>query len=206
MLYNQLKAQGYKSPQLCNLQPNSASQIFDSNPTKSTATTLVYKTGIPMQIATSLKGTPGRLRLVDVDLDGFPDIILTLVNSGLSTNTYLYSNVDDKERQGLRTFKQSDRLKSLLGVDDALLVTFMDLDEDGRIDYLVQISQKGVPSLRLIYNNMISDSFFVKALMLNSKLEKSDNIYGDTSMGVSYRFVVTDLEDNKYVLVGSQSS
>ena len=159
-----------------------------------------------MQIATSLKGTPGRLRLVDVDLDGFPDIILTLVNSGLSTNSYLYSNVDDKERQGLRTFKQSDRLKSLLGVDDALLVTFMDLDEDGRIDYLVQISQKGVPSLRLIYNNMISDSFFVKALMLNSKLEKSDNIYGDTSMGVSYRFVVTDLEDNKYVLVGSQSS
>ena len=206
MLYNQLKAQGYKSPQLCNLQPNSASQIFDSNPTKSTATTLVYNTGTPMQIATSLKGTPGRLRLVDVDLDGFPDIILTLVNSGLSTNSYLYSNVDDKERQGLRTFKQSDRLKSLLGVDDALLVTFMDLDEDGRIDYLVQISQKGVPSLRLIYNNMISDSFFVKALMLNSKLEKSDNIYGDTSMGVSYRFVVTDLEDNKYVLVGSQSS
>jgi len=39
--------------------------------------------------------------------------------------------------------------------------------------------------------------------MLNSKQETSDNIYGDNSMGVSFRFVVTDLDDNKYVAVGT---
>jgi hypothetical protein len=51
---------------------------------------------------------------------------------------------------------------------------------------------------------MVSDSFFIKALMLNSKQEKSDNIYGDHARGCSFRFVVTDLDDQKYVVVGAQ--
>ena len=60
--------------------------------------------------------------------------------------------------------------------------------------------------MELIFNNLQSDSFFIKALMLNSKKEKFavNNIYGDSANGASYRFVVTDLEDNKYVTVGSQ--
>ena len=42
-------------------------------------------------------------------------------------------------------------------------------------------------------------------MMLNSKLSSdSVNLYGDTTTGVSYRFVVTDLDDNKYVTVGTQ--
>jgi hypothetical protein len=39
--------------------------------------------------------------------------------------------------------------------------------------------------------------------MLNSKQAKNENIYGDTSSGVSFRFVVTDLDDHKYVVAGS---
>lgn len=58
----------------------------------------------------------------------------------------------------------------------------------------------------MVYNNIVSDSFFIKALMLNSKQEKSDNIYGDNSMGVSFRFIVTDLDDNKYVAAGTQQT
>lgn len=50
---------------------------------------------------------------------------------------------------------------------------------------------------------MVSDSFFIKAMMLNSKQENSENIYGDTALGASFRFVVTDLDDEKYVVVGS---
>lgn len=41
--------------------------------------------------------------------------------------------------------------------------------------------------------------------MLNSKQTKSGQIYGDVSSGVSFRFVVTDLDDKKYVAVGSQA-
>jgi hypothetical protein len=48
------------------------------------------------------------------------------------------------------------------------LITFIDVDEDGRLDYLIQKIENGVPSLKLVYNNIVSDSFFIKALMLNS--------------------------------------
>jgi hypothetical protein len=42
-------------------------------------------------------------------------------------------------------------------------------------------------------------------MMLNSKQEKSDNIYGYNTIGASYRFVITDLEDKKFIVVGSQN-
>jgi len=60
-----------------------------------------------------------------------------------------------------------------------------------------------VPSLQIIYNNIVSDAFFLKAYMVNSKQEKLDNFYGDNAIGASFRFVVTDLDDKKYVVVGS---
>ena len=90
-----------------------------------------------------------------------------------------------------------------LAGNTARFITFIDIDEDGRMDFLVQRQN----SLAIVYNNQVSDSFFIKALMLNSKLSSGGdaaNFYGDTSAGVSYRFIVTDLDDNKYVTVGTQ--
>jgi len=62
-----------------------------------------------------------------------------------------------------------------------------------------------IPSLQIIYNNIVSDTFFIKAFMLSSKQEKTDNIYSNNAIGSSFRFVVTDLDDKKYVVVGSQA-
>jgi len=62
-----------------------------------------------------------------------------------------------------------------------------------------------VPSLQVIYNNIVSDTFFIKAFMLNSKQEKTDNIYTNNAIGSNFRFVVTDLDDKKYVVAGSQA-
>lgn len=56
-----------------------------------------------------------------------------------------------------------------------------------------------------LYNNFASDTFFIKANLINSQQLKNDNIYGDKAIGVSYRFVVTDLDDNKFVIAGSQA-
>ena len=56
----------------------------------------------------------------------------------------------------------------------------------------------------MLYNNVVSDNFFIKALSVNSELKKSQNVYNDYATGPSYRFVVTDLNDNKLVNVGSQ--
>ena len=60
-----------------------------------------------------------------------------------------------------------------------------------------------MPSLQIIYNNIVSDAFFLKAYMVNSKQEKPENFYGDNAIGASFRFVVTGLDDKKYVVVGS---
>lgn len=138
---------------------------------------------------------PGRLRIVDIDHDGFPDMIATVVNGDLSTSTYLYLNV--AADNSTRTFELSDKISEVTDVAKAQtqLITFLDIDEDGRLDFLVQIIDQSIPKLKLVYNNMVSDSFFIKALMLNSKQEKSDNIYGDHTLGCTFRFVVTDLDD-----------
>jgi len=85
------------------------------------------------------------------------------------------------------------------------LVTFIDIDEDGRLDLLLQKTTNGKPEIVILYNNIVSDSFFLKALAVNSKLSKNNNFYGNNGIGTSYRFVVTDLDDNKYVSVGAQT-
>ena len=53
--------------------------------------------------------------------------------------------------------------------------------------------------MQVIYNNYVRDTFFIKALMLNSY--KS---YGDVVIGPSFRAVITDLNDEKKVVIGSQ--
>jgi len=101
----------------------------------------------------------------------------------------------------------SGALDSVLDVsgDTTQLITFLDVDEDGRIDYLIQLlnPSTNLPELKMIYNNYDSDSFFIKAMMLNS--DQSGQIYGDTSYGTTFRFVVTDVIDEKYVMVGTQN-
>jgi hypothetical protein len=75
---------------------------------------------------------------------------------------------------------------------------FTDIDEDGRIDMLLQKNDNGKTDIVSVYNNIVKDTFFIKALMINT-----NNLYGDTVFGASYRFVVTDLNDYKFVVVGS---
>ena len=76
----------------------------------------------------------------------------------------------------------------------------MDIDEDGRIDVLLQkVNDKGLTDLLCVYNNFVKDTFFLKAMMVNK-----ENQYGNALSGPSYRLVVTDLNDEKFVVIGSQ--
>jgi len=49
----------------------------------------------------------------------------------------------------------------------AELVTFIDIDEDGKLDCLIQKQTSGVPALSVLYNNIETENFFIKALMVN---------------------------------------
>ena len=88
--------------------------------------------------------------------------------------------------------------------DDCSFLTFIDMDDDGKLDFILQKETNGVPAVKILYNNIVSDNFFIKALSVNSELKKSQNIYNDYTIGASYRFVITDMEDNRLVTVGSQ--
>lgn len=50
----------------------------------------------------------------------------------------------------------------------------------------------------MIFNNYIKDTFFLKAMMI-----KAPEQFGDGVIAATYRFVVTDLKDRKFVIVGS---
>jgi hypothetical protein len=144
--------------------------------------------------------TRGRVRTADVNIDGFPDLYLTLqFEQGKSTVTksLVLLNVpcsnDDSEmtcsqvatehsRYGLdlprRFFKvdykdgsfDSEKITELAGGDSVLLVP-IDIDDDGRMDAIVQRCVKEqlrtYCSIQAIYNNVIYDSFFIKAMMLS---------------------------------------
>ena len=88
--------------------------------------------------------------------------------------------------------------------EDCSFLTFIDMDDDGKLDFILQKETSGVPTVKVLYNNIVSDNFFIKALSVNSELKKSQNIYNDYTIGASYRFVITDMEDNRLVTVGSQ--
>lgn len=51
----------------------------------------------------------------------------------------------------------------------------------------------------MIYNNFVIDHFFLKALMLGES-----STYGNPIVGASFRLIVTDTDDNQFVLYGAQ--
>ena len=77
------------------------------------------------------------------------------------------------------------------------LVTFLDIDEDGRLDLIMQkLDSSGKPQISMLYNNIVTENFFIKALLLNSKHDKNlNNNFGNNAIGATYRFVVTDMHD-----------
>lgn len=195
--YNTLPSQGPKQTSLCNPKPNLTAP-FTENPIKT------YDLPQDQPLQDSMPGVPGRLRIADIEMDGFPDVVLTLATPDGATETRVLTNSQGEVSK--RTLKEAPAFDSAIreaAGTDAALVTFIDIDEDGKLDFLIQSTDA---TLKLIYNNVYLDNFFIKALMLQSKQEKSENVYGDTIIGASYRFVITDLEDEQAVVVGVQQS
>lgn len=170
-----------------------------------------------MGIQQTSAGTPGRIRLGDIDADGFPELLISIrykyINTGteyISTTIYKsdlctpqncsvpaaaasrrYFEVNPFEYNTLHDFTQAS----------TSLSAFVDIDEDGRLDLLIQKKNviSGQVEVYCIYNNYVKDTFFIKAMMVNTQ-----GMYGDSSIGSSYRLIVTDLNDNKFVVISTQ--
>lgn len=105
---------------------------------------------------------------------------------------------------------KSEKITSLAG-SDAVMIIPMDLDDDGRMDMIVQRcvtdAIKTTCSINAIYTNLIFDSFFIKAMMLSQTSSDQEDLgqkmYGSNIAGATFRYIVTTLDDDKYVRVAA---
>ncbi|KAL9936040.1 hypothetical protein V8E36_004882 [Tilletia maclaganii] len=171
--------------------------------------------------SSSSGGVPLPLHLGDFNKDGYPDILLLTSGSGLLQRSsasgsrvstadegrvWLLQNVRAFEaKRAVRTFAVVEEgAETLRDVRDARSASWIDVDEDGTLDILLQRTgaDNGGQGSRVtfIQNNYFHDAFFLKALTLNGacqgfctpadqpKFKPWGNNYG----GASYKFTVLD--------------
>ena len=111
-------------------------------------------------LAESMPGVPGRLRFADLNSDGYPDTVLTLQYSNkakdkVETVTGVWmtnsegNSTDAYSASGLLGSSKSTEYYTKIGSEAGStgeLVTFLDLDEDGRLDIIIQkTDEDGLP-------------------------------------------------------------
>ena len=68
-----------------------------------------------MNLVPTSASIPGRLRIADIDHDGFPDVIATVVN-GKKSKTHLFENVAENSSEGSRTLSLSQSISEVTDI------------------------------------------------------------------------------------------
>ena len=173
IVMNQYSSPGPKATNLCsdigNTSELKSKPIFPSFPFSVGQEGVVQETlevtdqgiiynGIAPSIPSTgdVAGIPGRMRISDLNQDGFPDFVMTLAfnnqaNSQDLTKTVILLNQQGTEQERSLAQVKADNSDSYLSKviqdagDTAELVTFMDIDEDGKLDFVLQKLVNGVP-------------------------------------------------------------
>ncbi|CCO30412.1 T-cell immunomodulatory protein Short=Protein TIP [Rhizoctonia solani AG-1 IB] len=113
-----------------------------------------------------------------------------------------------------RFFKSAKHGAEVLAeITDARGVAFVDLDEDGTLDILVQRNGAQTGSrIAFIQNNFFQDAFFLKVIVLNGACpsgicETSSGKYkpfGSTNPGASFKYTVLDTRGERSAAFGIQ--
>ncbi|KAG7086474.1 hypothetical protein E1B28_002425 [Marasmius oreades] len=166
--------------------------------------------GLLVEDTTTSPSIPLALNLGDADLDGFPDILLIAVNQQGQVPKLIYSvpcgdkvlgcSSGGSGRRGWKTAIKG--VQSLETIKDARSAVFMDMDEDGTRDIMVQRTGKSMQgNIMFVQNNFYYDAFFLKAIVLNgacgngmcySEDGQSYHPFGVSYSGASYKYTVLD--------------
>ncbi|THH31537.1 hypothetical protein EUX98_g2653 [Antrodiella citrinella] len=154
---------------------------------------------------------PLPIRIGDANQDGFPDILAILASGNDRTPQMAYSvhcgkgvagcDVNGRGRRGFQALKKGGEI--LTGITDARSAVFMDIDEDGTLDIMVQrTGSQGQGKVSFIQNNFYYDAFFLKAVVLNGACgsglcatpNSSDKYhpFGVSYSGATYKYTVLD--------------
>ncbi|KAH9170778.1 hypothetical protein EDB89DRAFT_2071520 [Lactarius sanguifluus] len=107
----------------------------------------------------------------DANLDGFPDLLLvTEGHVRLLLSTPCARGVPGCSAPGARRGWREVRkgVEPLASITDARSAVFVDIDEDGTLDVMVQrTGEQGAGRVLFVQNNFYYDAFFMKAILLN---------------------------------------
>ncbi len=144
------------------------------------------------------------LKAGDINSDGYPDIIATMYKKSDKKQTAkIYINTQLGEEKKNRTFNKNETL--VLPVDDVIMATFFDIDENGQLDIILMTritNNKNNEEFRVygFYNNYIYDAFFLKSVTLLRK-----NIFVSNELGANYRYITTKLDGKRKMDVSYQN-
>ncbi|KAF8162813.1 hypothetical protein B0H34DRAFT_295552 [Crassisporium funariophilum] len=159
---------------------------------------------------------PVPIKLGDANLDGFPDLLI-ITGSGHDRVPNLVYSVPcasgvagcRKDGSGTRGWHLATQgVETLQAVKDARSVSFLDMDEDGTLDILVQrTGSSGRGNFLFIQNNFYYDAFFLKAIVLNGACNNgwcySPNgseryhPFGVSYSGATYKYTVLDTSGHR---------
>ncbi|KAF8061672.1 hypothetical protein FPV67DRAFT_1673289 [Lyophyllum atratum] len=159
---------------------------------------------------------PQPIRLGDANLDGFPDLLFVIGSGqaripGLVFSVPCASGVvgcssNGSGRRGWAVAKKGT--DTLDAIKDARSVSFLDLDEDGTMDIMVQrTGEAGRGHVLFVQNNFYYDAFFLKAIVLNGACDNGwchppnsserYHPFGVSYSGASYKYTVLDTSGHR---------
>ncbi|KAK7449726.1 hypothetical protein VKT23_013201 [Stygiomarasmius scandens] len=164
-----------------------------------------------VQDTTFSPAIPLSLKLGDANLDGFPDLFFIVSTSAGTTPKLVYSvpcgrgvpgcAADGGGKRGWQVVG-SKGTESLEAVKDARGVAFIDMDEDGTLDMMVQrTGESRAGKVLFVQNNFYYDAFFLKAIVLNGACNNGwcyaedgtkYHPFGVSYSGASYKYTVLD--------------
>ncbi|KAJ6523586.1 hypothetical protein B0H19DRAFT_972767 [Mycena capillaripes] len=149
---------------------------------------------------------PISLKLGDANLDGFPDLLLIIASGQDHVPKLLFSvpcaaGVIGCGKRGWSVATKGT--ETLDAVKDARGVSFLDMDEDGTLDIMVQrVGTFGQSNVLFVQNNFYYDAFFLKAIVLNGACgngwcygpngTERYHPFGVSYSGASYKYTVLD--------------
>ena len=148
--------------------------------------------------------SPLLIRIGDLNLDAFPDILTVLENKIDNSRSFKIILNIPKKGKILDYYKNSDFVfnylsPSYIDLKDVEYISFFDLDENGELDLIINRRKENNISITGYFNIESYDNFFLKSLTTKSK-ERFFNF----EIGTNYRYFVTDLDGSRKLRVAVQ--
>nr|GAT59367.1 predicted protein [Mycena chlorophos] len=214
-LCKSIGAQGCRPPEaLCTADPTFTFNFSDDDYfVRIPFSSLFPSSSLLVSDTTQTPSIPLPLHLGDTNLDGFPDLLVIVATNQDRTPRLVVSApcghgvVGCVRGRGWSVATKDTETLNL--ITDARGVAFLDMDEDGSLDFLVQrTGSQGEGNVHFVQNNFYYDAFFLKAIVLNGACgngwcyspngSEKYHPYGVSYSGASYKYTVLDTKGGRH--------